>query len=242
MNELLLKACETRSFTNSKGQLIKMDSETPAGQCVFLQQVIRENKVKTSIEIGMAYGTSTLAIAEGIDKNGGTSCVVIDPYENSYWKGHGLELLKVGGYGHMIDFYEQPSYSVLPKFLEEGRKFDFAYIDSTKLMDWITVDFFYLDKLMDAGGIIVFDDVSYVSIKKLIRYLAQLPHYEVAAVYPKNKILPSVRKLILKNFVPGFLLKEDLRVTDHKLGINAHCVALRKIGHDTRNYDWHVPF
>lgn len=168
---------------------------------MFLQDLIRSNGFKASVEIGLAYGTSTLAIVETIAGNGGKA-VAIDPYENSYWGGNGLDLIKQAGYEGALEFVEDFSYTTLFRYLEQGRKFDFAYIDSTKLLDWLMVDFFLLDKLLETNGIIVFDDVNYPAIRKLLRYLSQFPHYEVCGQYPGNKKASAIRKILKTWLLP----------------------------------------
>lgn len=241
MHPLLEKVCETKTFINSRNETVTVHSETSVGQCMFLQDIIRKNGLKASVEIGLAYGTSTLAIAEAVVENGGRS-VAIDPYENSYWGGNGLDLVKQAGYEGSLEFFEDFSYITLSRFLEQGRKFDFAYIDSTKLLDWLMVDFFLLDKLLEINGIIVFDDVNYPSIRKLLRYLSQFPHYEVCGQYPLNKKLSAMRKILKTWLLPRAIRREEMRIKDYRLGIYTHSIALRKKGNDERKYDWHVQF
>jgi predicted O-methyltransferase YrrM len=86
MNSTLDKIFETRQFVQSDGKIINIHSETGREQCLFLQEIIKKNSFKKSIEIGFAYGISTLAITEAISENGGTH-VVLDKFQNSDWGG-----------------------------------------------------------------------------------------------------------------------------------------------------------
>lgn len=244
MNKLLESVFETKTFTTKDNTVIKIHSETNKEQCEFLQKIILENKCSKSIEIGFAYGTSTLAITDAIIKNGG-SHTVIDKFENSSWNGVGLDLMSQAGYSEKLEFHEEYCYNVLPKLLAEGRKFDFAYIDSTKQFDWLLVDFFYLDKLLEKNGIIVFDDVYFKGIRKLLRYLSQFPDYNVYDTYPKNNQSTYRGKIMsmLKMFPKATkYLNPEITLTDYQLGINTHCVALQKTNEDSRNWDWHKEF
>jgi predicted O-methyltransferase YrrM len=244
MNELLEKIFATKKFINSKNEIITIHSETKKNQCVFLQDIIRKNNFKHSIEIGFAYGTSTLAITEEVVKNGGQH-LVIDKFQNSDWGGNGIDLIKQAGYSDKVKFYEEFCYAVLPTLLKEGRKFDFAYIDSTKQLDWLLVDFFYLDKILDINGIIVFDDANYPGIRKLLRFISQFPNYKVYGQFPSNKQLSNPRKLAgLLKLLPGSkkMIKEEILKTDFDLGINCRALAIQKIDEDKRNWDWHVKF
>jgi predicted O-methyltransferase YrrM len=230
MNKLLEKVFESQKFLTKDNLTINIHSNTGKEQCQFLQRIILENKFSKSIEIGFAYGISALAIIEEIEKQNGKH-VVIDKFQNSDWNGVGLDLINQAGYSEYIYFNEEYSYVTLPKLLEEGRSFNFAYIDSTKLLDFLLVDFFFLDKLLEKGGIIVFDDVAFLGIRKLLRYIAQFPNYIVHDTFPKNIIgMYNNRFLTLIKKIPIFkkILRKDLLTTDYDLGIYSHCVALKK--------------
>ncbi|MBK8300783.1 MAG: hypothetical protein IPK90_10130 [Chitinophagaceae bacterium] len=145
-----------------------------------------------------------------------------------------------------IDFHEEFSYKVLAGLLPGNQKFDFIYIDSTKQFDWLLVDFFLIDKLLDINGIIVFDDAAYYSIRKLIRFIAQLPGYTVVEQFPEN-MKPGIAGrlaggVISKTFLRRFL-NAGLTYRDYKMGINsAGSLAIKKIAEDKRDWKWHVDF
>jgi predicted O-methyltransferase YrrM len=244
MNPLLEGIFSTGQFKTSAGDLVKVHSETPRDQCIYLQEMISAHGYRFSLEIGLAFGISALAIGEAVVKNAGRH-LVMDKYQYNVWGGHGVDLIKQAGYEDHIEFREEFCYELLPKLLEEGRVFDFVYIDSTKLFDWLMVDFFYIDKMLDPGGMIVFDDLKFGSIRKLLRYIAQLPHYQVYRQYPGNEPMELKWKMAgALKYIPGMkkILRDELLVTDESLGLNARCVALKKIKTDERYYDWHVKF
>ncbi len=244
MHPLLEQIFISRSFINSKNETIEVHSETSKEQCAFLQQLIVEKKYTRSIEIGLAYGVSSLAIIEAVVQNGGRH-MAIDQFQQEVWGDNGLELLKLSGLNNHFNFLQQFSYQALPVLLAKGEQFDFAYIDSTKQMDWLMVDFFYLDRLLAINGMIVFDDVTWPGIRKLLRYLSRFPSYKVYATLPENKPAEKPRtflKWLLKNEKTRKLLKQEYQQTDFSLGVNSHCVALYKVDDDKRNWDWHVDF
>ncbi|KAA2242825.1 class I SAM-dependent methyltransferase [Chitinophaga agrisoli] len=237
MHPILEEIDKTGKYINSRKQTVTIGGETPIPQCEFLQKIIRENKFKSAVEVGMAYGISSLAIAEALAENAGR-LTSMDPFETGNYDNNGLDLVKQGGYE--IEFFEDFSHTVLPRLAAEGRRLDFAYIDSTKMIDWLMTDFFLIDRMMDVGGVVVFDDITYPSIRKLVRYLAQMPHYEVYGQFPYNK-RASARRKILKNWLT-FGLKDGVTMKDYRLGIYGRCIALKKVGEDKRLYDWHVRF
>lgn len=244
MNKLLNKIFETKSFINNKGETVLIHSETSKAQCEFLQNIIRQNKFTKSIEIGFAYGISTLAIAEQIVDQKGTH-LVIDKFQHKYWNGNGLDLIKQAGYFEHLQFIEEFSYIALPELLQKDLKFDFAYVDTTKLFDWVLVDFFYLDKLLDINGVVVFDDMTVPAIRKLVRYISQLPNYKIYDQFPENFLpskLLSFAKILTKLPKSSKYIKSEIKKSDFDLGINTFCLALQKTGDDKRYYDWHVDF
>jgi O-methyltransferase. len=245
MHALLESVFELRKFTNDRSETIEIHSETSKEQCLFLQEIIETHGFTSTIEIGFAFGISTLAITEMVVKNGG-SHVVIDNIQNSYWGGNGISLLNQAGYRGKYEFIEAFSSKILPELAGQGKHFQFAYIDTTKLLDYLMVDFFYLDMMLEVNGIIVFDDVSFPAIRKLLRYLSQLPHYKIYAQIPPNakqkRLKPRLVRLLKRLKSAGTFLKEEIMNTDTALGINTHCVALQKMSEDERNYDWFVPF
>jgi len=244
MHPLLEDIFVTKTFTNSNKEIIKIRGETGKAQCEFLQKIINDNGFSNSVEIGFAHGMSTLAITEGIVKRGGKH-IVIDKYQKSNWGGNGLDLISQAGYTHDLIFHEDYCFNALYGLLKEGKRFDFAYIDSTKLFDWLLVDFFLLDKMLIKGAVIVFDDVSFPGIRKLLRFLSQIPSYKVYQAFPENKPLTALRKIasVLRHLPKSSrYVREDIITSDFALGINAHCVALQKIDEDHRHWKWHKEF
>ncbi len=244
MDPLLEAFFSTRTFLTKDKKTIHLHSETGRDQCEFMQKLIQENRFSASIEIGFAHGMSALAITEEIVKNNGKH-VIIDKFENTGWNGVGLDLIEQAGYLSNIEFHEEFCYIALPKLLEEGRKFDFAYIDSTKQLDWLLVDFFFLDKLLVKDGIIVFDDVTFPGIRKLLRYISQFPDYRVYDTFPRNpksyfrRKVSSILRMMPKK---EKYLSPSITLTDSELGINSHCVALQKVNDDSRKWNWHKDF
>jgi predicted O-methyltransferase YrrM len=244
MHPLLEEIFTTKQFRNSKNEIVKVSSETGKGQCQYLQELIRNKGYSRSLEIGFAYGTSTLAIIEEIAKRNGRH-TVIDKFQLEGWGGNGLDLVRQAGYGDNLEFIGKFCYASLPELMAAGRRFDFAYIDSTKQLDWLLVDFFYIDKMLETGGMIVFDDVTFPGIRKLLRYLSQFPDYRIHSQYPANAPSSGLRKAVsVFRSLPGAkkVLRPEVLVSDYEMGLNADCIALEKMGDDKRGWDWHVDF
>jgi predicted O-methyltransferase YrrM len=132
-----------------------------------------------SVEVGLGYGISSLFICEALSQVQAERHIVIDPYQFPGWGGIGLKNLKEAGYEGLVDFREVSSHLALPHLEAEGMKIDFAFVDGWHTFDYALVDFFYIDRLLRIGGLIVFDDALYPSIRKVCRYIATNRAYTV---------------------------------------------------------------
>lgn len=216
----------------------------------FLQTLIYELKPVVTLEVGLAFGVSALFICDAVKKSPDTRCLLIDPQQYSVWKGAGLKNLRDAGYEEIVEFYELPSYQALPQLEVQGRLIDFAFIDGWHTFDFAMIDFFYIDKMLRPGGVIVFDDADWPSIRKLCRYIVTNRSYIVRCMQPIDRNGLSVKRTILEKFrlVPSIskylrrILKSELLEPDIELGLQGSCVAFEKQVEATRRWDFHQPF
>ena len=209
--------------------------ETSPEQCAFLQRIVHEIGARRCLEIGLANGFSALAIAEAC----GGQITTIDPNQFGLVQNTGLRKLESAG--HTVRHFEERSQAVLPRLA--GERFDFAYVDTTKIFDAVLVDAYYITRLLRVGGVVAFDDCNWPGVRKVVRYLAHWPHMSVYATFGKE---PSSRMRMLGNRVArviplaGKILRSELIETDEDLGIAAQCVAFQKTAEDPRLWDWPV--
>lgn len=92
--------------------------------------VLRERAVKT-IEIGLAFGGSALRICEGLIESGNPDArhVVLDPFRARSFSNRGLRALEEAGVISLVEFHAETSQIALPVLLQEGRSFDFGFVD-----------------------------------------------------------------------------------------------------------------
>jgi predicted O-methyltransferase YrrM len=246
MHQLLLDIFGTKQVRAEDGGFLPLHSNTTLEQCKFLQELINEVRPDSSLEVGLAYGISTVAILEALSKTGKEfHHRVIDPFQQD-WKDIGLLNIERAGFMDKVTFYRKFSDQVLPELTAQGLKVQFAYIDSTKVFDVLMTDVYYITKMLETGGILALDDCGWPGIRILARFLSQHPAYEV---YKGFGIDRPVRKLRpVKNiyyFLIG-LLPFKSRVfgsynfkSDEALGVNYNCIAFKKIKEDDRNWDWY---
>jgi predicted O-methyltransferase YrrM len=121
--------------------------------------VVREGAART-IEIGLGYGISALFICEGLLSGGrvAASHVVVDPYQATRFGDCGLQVLEEADVASLVEHHAAESQIALPRLLNEGRRFDLAFVDGNHRFDGVFLDLVYLARLLDPGSIVVVDD------------------------------------------------------------------------------------
>jgi predicted O-methyltransferase YrrM len=133
--------------------------------------VPRERAART-IEIGLGYGLSALFMCEGLLGNGDLAArhVALDPYQATRFANCGLQFLDEAGVAELVEFYAEESQIALPRFVSEGRTFDFAFVDGNHRFDRIFLDLVYLGRLVEPGGIVFVDDEQLPAIARATRF------------------------------------------------------------------------
>lgn len=209
-----------------------------------LYDLIRRTHAINTLEIGMAYGLSTLFMCQAHSDNGGGHHVAIDPAQSSRWQSIGLLNVKKAGLDHHLSFYEGPSCEVLPRLVLDQERFDFVFIDGKHVFDYALTDFFYADKLLNAGGHIMFDDLWMPSIRKVCGYVLRNRNYELAAQFVQKPFLRWRNTFILaRNVVQSPFDIYSLCLSGYLLakGFSTYCV-IKKISTDNRAWDHYKPF
>lgn len=136
--------------------------------------VIREEATRT-IEIGLAHGISALAICEGLlaPADSAARHVVIDPNQSSYFADSGVQCLEEAGVADIVEHHAEESQIVLPRFLEEGRTFDLAFVDGNHRFDRVFLDLAYLGRLVRPGGVVFADDYQMPAIARAVNFFVQ---------------------------------------------------------------------
>jgi predicted O-methyltransferase YrrM len=263
VNPVLEELIRTGVSPTPEGATVPLQSNVLADEAEFLSGVVRELKPARTLEVGLAMGCSALAICDAISGTAGARHLVIDPRQNvrPLWAGIGLHNLDRAGFTPLVEFHEQPSYRALARLEAEGRRIDFAFIDGFHTFDYAFVDFFLVDKLLEVGGAVAFDDADWPSVRRVVRYVATNLSYTVHAAMPPRREGWSPAKRAweaartaagsasailermpgMRRVVPS-MVGPEWRGIDGPLGLGGPCVVLRKTGADSRRYDHHVEF
>lgn len=241
-----------QQVTDASGKNYPLDSNIDELEGHFISNLIRQNNYTKTIEIGCAYGLSSLYICDALAENTNAHHTIIDPFQTTDWHGIGLKHLNQAN----IDFYThlpQKSEFALPKLAEKGEQFDFAFIDGWHTLDHTLIDFFYLNRLIRTGGMILIDDAGMLAIRKLIRYLINYPAYQIVGGIPlqhstKRNMAENIKKLtaLAAKIIPAKLRHEifspELLKSDKQLGIDVSMIALKKTAEDQRPWNWYQKF
>lgn len=209
----------------------------------LLQKLITEKRPTVTMEIGLAYGLSTLCICEALVKVGGKRHIAIDAFQSTLWSGIGLHHVRAAGFGNLVELREELSQDALPRLVAEGVKVDFAYIDGTHTFDQKIVDFFYVDRILKVGGIIAFDDCDWPSIHQVCRFIATNRPYRVCGSTAGTP--PGIRGRLVRwaarhSKTLRLIVKPQFISPDEQFGIaaGARCIAFEKLADYEVNPDY----
>jgi predicted O-methyltransferase YrrM len=217
----------------------------------WLQQIVHEIRPAQSLEIGCAYGVSSLYICEALASThavaspNGARHIVVDPFQSTQWRGIGVRNIRDAGFASLVDFREQRSEIVLPELLQEGARLDFAFIDGWHTFDQVLVEFYYINRLLRVGGVIAFDDANRRSINRVVRHALTYPAYRVYGTErepAQPTVLGRSRRALTRVPAISGILRPDFLQKDWDLGILGTCVAIQKVTDDKRSSGWDRSF
>jgi predicted O-methyltransferase YrrM len=119
----------------------------------YLHDLVKANGFHRTLETGFGLGLSAAAIMAA----SGSRHVAIDPFQADYG-GCGLKNIARLGLADRLEFHADYSHSVLPRLLQDGRRFELVFIDGDHKFDGQFVDFYYAALLLERGGFIVLHD------------------------------------------------------------------------------------
>ena len=243
---------QTREVTDREGKKHKLNSEISPDEGQLIADLISRHGIHRTLEIGCAYGLSSLYICEALAKQPDPQHTIIDPEQNTSWQGIGVSNLKRAGFSS-FELIEDTSERALPRLLEQKRTFQLALIDGFHTFDQVVVDFYFVDRLLEVGGFILLDDLQLPGIRKAARYFAGYPHYEIAAHARQSSFPPSLKRKmfewplralawLLPKGYSATIFNDTLLRPDTSLGLISEMVAFRKTGNDRRDSHCFVPF
>ncbi len=155
-----------------------------AREIAILCRIARDEKCRSILEVGMANGSSTVALLKTLDENGGGTVTSIDPFQNRDENGvayaiggQGVRNVAASGFANRHRLMEEYDYIAMPQLVAERASFDMIFIDGYHSFDYTFLDFFYADLLLKEGGVCAFHDTGWPTVYKVTDFLMKNKDY-----------------------------------------------------------------
>ncbi len=161
--------------TGRSGKVFEsLGSLSTINNLLILRRLMLEVKPERTLEVGLCFGASALAMAATHRDLGSVPSrqhIAVDPFQQECWDDVALVALENAGLDGFVEL--KPSYSgmVLPHLWEEKHEVQLAYIDGSHLFEDVFVDCYFTMRLLSEGGVMAFDDSSDPHVQKVVRFL-----------------------------------------------------------------------
>ncbi len=179
---------------------------------------------RATIEVGCASGLSTLHMCRGRRAAGCLepgSAHTIDLKQTTHWHNIGHRAIERAGLCEIVCLYEEAAHTVLPRLIDRLR-IQFAFLDGWHMFDFVMVEAFYCDLMLDVGGVIALHDMFMPALRNF------------AAFWTTNRPYEPVR-LAGGELVTG--PPADAPDTGLDRYVDCNVLLLRKTGQDDRAWD-----
>ncbi len=233
----------SRSLIDSDGHSQSLDTYIPPAQGDLLYSLVRHLKPNHTLEVGLANGISALYITTALHQLGHGQHIALDPYQKTDWRSVGLVTLDRAGLGDIVTLDARPSHWALPDLDEANQRIQFAFVDGSHLMDYVMTDFMAIDRILDVGGLIAFDDSDWPAVHHVIRFAIANCDYTVfqtgVIIEPspgKPRLLArGLRTMVRRSKSLQRIVRNDFAFPPSDLEIEGRCVVLQKKGNDQRH-------
>lgn len=143
----------------------------PEGDADVLRDLLVIERARVVIEVGLAYGSSALAIGEALlsQAEPRPTHVIIDAYQDHFGDA-GWRAVAEAGLSGVSRLLGERSQLVLPRLVTEGFVADAAFVDGSHVFHNVFVDLYFLGELVRPSGLVVLDDCGWPSVATAVRY------------------------------------------------------------------------
>jgi len=236
-----------RKVLTSDGEMLPLNSEVSPQEGEFIYNLIRmDSAITRTLEIGCAYGVSSLNICAALQGRVGARHTIVDPFQTTWWKSVGVSNLRRAGLSN-FDLVEENSEYVLPRLAAENEnQFDFIFVDGWHTFDHTMIDCFYATRLLRVGGYLVLDDAHWQSVSKVVRYLGRYPCFKKCGNVSEDSSHLGWKTRTAKSLFSFWPFRNALPYLSSSIQAAAEdrssMIALRKFSQDKRSFDWFVDF
>jgi predicted O-methyltransferase YrrM len=163
-----------------------------------LRDLLLVEEARVVVEIGLAYGSSALAIAEALLSSGaeGAVHVIIDAFQDQFHDA-GWNAIVATRLTGICTLLRERSQLALPRLLAEGLVADAAFVDGSHIFHNVFVDLFFLRELVRPGGLVILDDCHWPSVATAVRYFEVNTGWQAASIGQETRLrafrLPNPR-------------------------------------------------
>lgn len=217
----------TGTVIGRSGSKHETASLSSANTLTVLRNLALAEKPVRTLEVGLAYGGSALALCathKDLGRQPAHQHTAIDPYQAKVWDNAGVMAIEKAGLEGYFDCRHESSALFLPQMVRDGAAgtINLAYIDGSHLFEDVFIDWYFVARLLADQGVVVFDDNSDPHVGKVIQF---------------------VRKNFAKSFVPvdlGPFRADGGHSLSYRVGVafgKTQVVAFRKVGRPDREWD-----
>jgi predicted O-methyltransferase YrrM len=239
---LIQQIFEERAVTDADGNRFPLHSEMDSSEGQALYDLIAsDSSIRRTLEVGCAYGLSSLHICAALSGREGAKHTALDPFQFTDWHGIGAANLRRAGF----DFAEVvPQFSevALPaKLANEEGKFDLILIDGWHTHDQTTLDLYYANRLLRVGGYVVIDDANAPAVAKAVRAVECFPAYRAIHREDTSTVMRKLKSVIRRALPVGaaqWLLPAAVFDRYYLRTLYPSMAVLQKIAEDKRDFWW----
>jgi len=140
---------------------------------IWIYELCRQVKPKATLEIGLAYGFSTLYFLAALAENSSGRHTSVDPYQLNApgrWAGIGLMQGRCFG-GERFRFIEEKSFAALTHLADKSETFDVIFVDGRHLFDFVLTEFTLSAELCSMAGYIILHDTWLPSVRRAVAFI-----------------------------------------------------------------------
>ncbi|MBB4634504.1 O-methyltransferase [Longimicrobium terrae] len=207
---------DTATAVGADGTPQRVHSEIRESFADALYRAVLAERPRAVVEVGMAFGIASLAILTALRELGeGGTLISIDPGQSTQWKGMGVESVRRAGLSGQHRLMETFDYIALPQLLAGGAELDFAYIDGWHTFDYTLLDFWYVDRMLRAGGVVGFNDCGMRAVHRVLRFVRTHRRYDPvdvglpATFTGRNPLATAARRVTGRNDADQYFRKRE---------------------------------
>jgi cephalosporin hydroxylase len=165
----------TQRLTGRSGRVFEgLGALSTVNNLQVLRALMLERRPRRTLEVGLGFGGSALAIAASHQQLGhapSAQHTILDPFQSTDWDNAALDAIDRAGLSGYVDFRPQFSSIALAALAGEGTAFDLIYVDGSHVFEDVFIDAYFGFRMLTVDGIILFDDCAIDHVAKVLSFV-----------------------------------------------------------------------